>query len=147
MHRHLTCTCSPLGRLAIDLVRSHDGLVSIDLSSVAGLKEYGAARFADDLAAHQARPALRDGGESETLGVPLEDVARVPVLKLGADGCVVAGRVRAPHVKEVDATGAGDALAAAFCVSYLDGATPVEAAERAVVVASGSVTKAGARPS
>jgi sugar/nucleoside kinase (ribokinase family) len=50
-------------------------------------------------------------------------------------------------VKEVDATGAGDALAAAFCVSYLDGAAPIEAAERAVVIASGAVTRAGARPS
>jgi sugar/nucleoside kinase (ribokinase family) len=49
-------------------------------------------------------------------------------------------------VQEVDASGAGDALAAAFCVAYLDGATPVEAAEKAVVVASGAVTRAGARP-
>ena len=50
-------------------------------------------------------------------------------------------------MQEVDASGAGDALAAAFCVAYLDGATPVEAAEKAVVVASGAVTRAGARPS
>ena len=40
-----------------------------------------------------------------------------------------------------------DALAAAFCVSYLDGATPIEAAERAVIVASKAVTQVGARPS
>jgi ribokinase len=47
----------------------------------------------------------------------------------------------------VDPSGAGDAFAAAFCVAYLDGATPIEAAEKAVVVGSGSVTRAGARPS
>jgi sugar/nucleoside kinase (ribokinase family) len=135
-------------RLAIHIVRGHDGLVSIDLSSVAGLKEYGAARFADDLASIKPDLLFATEAESETLGVPMEKLAKVSVIKLGANGCQVGGRrVRAPHVKEVDPTGAGDALAAAFCVSYLDGATPIEAAERAVVIASGSVTKAGARPS
>jgi sugar/nucleoside kinase (ribokinase family) len=135
-------------RLAIDIVRGHDGLVSIDLSSVAGLKEYGAARFVDDLASIKPDVLFATEAESETLGVPMEKLAKVSVIKLGANGCQVGGqRVRAPQVKEVDPTGAGDALAAAFCVSYLDGATPVEAAERAVVIASGSVTKAGARPS
>jgi sugar/nucleoside kinase (ribokinase family) len=141
----------PLGasaRLAIDLVRGHDGLVSIDLSSVAGLKEYGAARFAGDLAGIKPDLLFATEAEAETLGVPMEKLAKVPVIKLGADGCRVGARhVRAPHVKEVDPTGAGDALAAAFCVAYLDGATPAESAERAVVVASGAVTKAGARPS
>jgi len=72
----------------------------------------------------------------------------LPVLKLGAEGCRVGGRhIPAPEVQEVDASGAGDAMAAAFCVAYLDGATPVEAAEKAVVVASGAVTRAGGRPS
>jgi sugar/nucleoside kinase (ribokinase family) len=135
-------------RAAIDLVRNQNGLLSIDLSSVAGLKEFGASRFADELT--QLRPDLlfATGAESETLGVPMEDLAKIPVLKLGSDGCQVLGRrIAAPHVEEVDPTGAGDALAAAFCVSYLDGATPIEAAERAVVIASGAVTRAGARPS
>jgi ribokinase len=78
----------------------------------------------------------------------MEELAKVPVLKLGAMGCRVSGQqIAAPQVREVDPTGAGDALAAAFCVSYLEGATPTAAAERAVVVASGAVTRAGARPS
>ena len=135
-------------KAAIDLVRNRNGLVSIDLSSVAGLKEYGAARFADELV--RLRPDLLFGtaAESEALGVRMEDMAKVAVLKLGADGCQVSGHhVRAPQVRAVDPSGAGDALAAAFCVSYLDGATPLEAADRAVVVASGAVTRAGARPS
>ncbi len=135
-------------RLAIDLVRHDGGLVSIDLSSAAGLKEYGAARFAAALAVLKPDVLFATAAESETLGVPMEDLARVPVLKLGASGCRVEGRlIPAPKVLEVDATGAGDALAAAFCVTYLDGATPIEAAEKAVVVASGAVTRAGARPS
>jgi sugar/nucleoside kinase (ribokinase family) len=135
-------------RMAIELVRSGGGLLSIDLSSVAGLKEYGATRFADDLARLKPDVMFATAAEAETLGAPLEDLAKVPVIKLGPDGCKVAGRrIPAPNVKAVDPTGAGDAFAAAFCVSYLDGATPIEAAERAVVVASGSVTRAGARPS
>jgi sugar/nucleoside kinase (ribokinase family) len=134
-------------RVAIDLVRSGNGLLSIDLSSAANLREYGGPRFADDLARLEPDLLFATKAESETLGVPMEKLAKVPVLKLGIDGCQVAGRhIRAPHVEEVDATGAGDALAAAFCVSYLDGASPIDAAERAVVIASGAVTRAGARP-
>jgi sugar/nucleoside kinase (ribokinase family) len=135
-------------RAAIDLVRNQNGLLSIDLSSVAGLKEFGASRFVDELTRLRPDLLFATGAESETLGVPMEDLAKIPVLKLGSDGCQVLGRrIAAPHVEEVDPTGAGDAFAAAFCVSYLDGATPIEAAERAVVIASGAVTRAGARPS
>ena len=140
----------PLGaatRTAIDLVRQAGGLLSIDLSSAAGIREYGAARIAGDLARLRPELLFATSAESETVGVPLEDLAKVPVLKLGRDGCRVSGRqIRSPQVQEVDGTGAGDAFAAAFCASYLDGAAPVEAAERAVLVASGSVTRAGGRP-
>ena len=135
-------------RTAIDLLRSRNCLLSIDLSSVAGLKEYGAERFVDDLTRLRPDLLFATAAESETLGRPMEDLAKVAVLKLGPDGCQVAGRhIAAPQVQEVDPTGAGDAFAAAFCVSYLEGSTPAEAAERAVVVASNAVTRAGARPS
>ena len=132
---------------AIDRVRDGGGVVSVDLSSVAGLNQYGPARMAYDLARLRPELLFATGVEAGALAVPLEGLAKVPVLKLGAAGCQVFGRtIPAPLVREVDATGAGDALAAAFCASYLDGATPIEAAGRAVLVAAGAVTRAGARP-
>ncbi len=134
-------------RAAIDLVRRAGGLVSIDLSSAVGLRRYGAERITDDLAVLMPELLFATAAESETLGVPMRYLAGVPVLKLGADGCKVSGKhIAAPPVEVVDATGAGDAFVAAFCVAYLDGATPIEAAERAVLVAADAVTRAGARP-
>ena len=74
-------------------------------------------------------------------------MAKVPVVKLGTRGARVFGRrVPASRVDAVDATGAGDAFAAAFCSAYLDGATPLEAAGRAVLVGAFAVTRMGARP-
>jgi len=104
--------------------------------------------MAYDLA--RLKPELLFGTAAEvaTIGVPAEHLAQVPVIKLGAAGCSVFGRViPAPAVQDVDGTGAGDAFAAAFCVAWLHGATPVEAAERAVVMAAEAVTRTGARPS
>jgi sugar/nucleoside kinase (ribokinase family) len=142
---------NPLGkatRAAIGVIRAAGGMLSIDLSSVAGLQEYGPTRMAYDLA--RLKPELLFGTAAEvaTIGVPVEHLAQVPVVKLGAAGCSVFGRtIPAPAVQNVDGTGAGDAFAAAFCVAWLHGATPIEAAERAVVVASEAVTRTGARPS
>ena len=140
----------PLGkaaRAAIGLVREGGGMLSIDLSSVAGLQEYGPSRMAYDLA--RLKPELLFGTAAEvaTIGVGVEHLAQVPVIKLGRAGCSVFGRqVPAPSVQHIDGTGAGDAFAAAFCEAWLNGATPIEAAERAVVVASEAVTRTGARP-
>jgi sugar/nucleoside kinase (ribokinase family) len=141
---------NPLGqasRAAISLVRDAGGMLSVDLSSVAGIQEYGPARMAYDLARLKPELLFGTAAEMETLGVGPEHLAQVPVIKLGAAGCTVFGRkIPAPAVQHVDATGAGDAFAAAFCAAWVHGATPVEAAERAVIVASEAVTRAGARP-
>jgi sugar/nucleoside kinase (ribokinase family) len=135
-------------RAAIAMVRMAGGLLSVDLSSVAGLKTFGGARMAGDLARIRPELLFATLAEAETLGVPLEKLATVPILKLGPAGARVSGRdIPAPHVRAVDPTGAGDAFAAAFCTSYLGGANPIKAAERAVTVASGAVAHAGARPS
>jgi ribokinase len=141
----------PLGkaaRAAISHIRDGGGMLSVDLSSVAGLEQYGPTRMAYDLA--RLKPELLFGTAAEvaTIGVPAEHLAQVPVIKLGAAGCSVFGRlIPAPAVQHVDGTGAGDAFAAAFCVAWIHGATPFEAAERAVVVASEAVTRTGASPS
>jgi ribokinase len=141
----------PLGkaaRAAITLIRDSGGMLSIDLSSVAGLEKYGPTRMAYDLA--RLKPELLFGTAAEvaTIGVPAEHLAQVPVIKLGAAGCSVFGRlIPAPAVQHVDGTGAGDAFAAAFCAAWIHGSTPFEAAERAVVVASEAVTRTGGRPS
>jgi len=135
-------------RVAIDVVRKGGGMLAIDLSSAAGLREFGAHRMAYNLARLSPEVLLATSAEAETLGVPIEQLAQVPVVKLGRNGCRVFNHtIPAPEVDVVDPTGAGDAFAAAFCVAWLHGATPLESAEQAVAMAAESVTKAGARPS
>lgn len=66
----------------------------------------------------------------------------------GAEGCVLywngdRRRFRAPEVKEVDATGAGDVFATAFFIRWFRTRDPWEAARFATLVASHSVTRVG----
>lgn len=135
-------------RAAIRIVREAKGMLAVDLSSAAGLRAYGPSRMAYVLARLTPEVLFATEKEAETLAVPLESLAQVPVLKRGALGCTVFGReIAAPDVHAIDPTGAGDAFAAAFCVAWLRGATPVEAAETAVTAATRSVSLVGARPS
>ncbi len=135
-------------RAAIRAVRESKGMLSVDLSSAAGLRAYGPARMAYVLARLSPELLFATQAEADTLAVPLPSLAQVPVLKLGPLGCSVFGRtLAAPPARSIDPTGAGDAFAAAFCVAWLGGATPFEAAERAMTSASQAVTLAGARPS
>ena len=135
-------------RAAIRLVRDSKGMLAVDLSSAAGLRAYGPARMAYVLARLKPEVLFATEAEAETLAVPLDSLAQVPVLKLGAAGCRVFGKtISAPAVHAVDPTGAGDAFAAAFCSAWLHGAAPVDAAEQAVQAATRSVLVAGARPS
>jgi sugar/nucleoside kinase (ribokinase family) len=140
----------PLGqaaRAAIALVREAGGMLSIDLSSVAGLQAYGPSKMAYDLALLKPELLFGTAAEVAQVGVPVEHLAQVPVVKLGSGGCSVFGRrIPAPAVPHVDGTGAGDAFAAAFSAAWLRGATPFEAAERAVTVASEAVSAIGAQP-
>ena len=135
-------------RAAVSMVRLRGGILALDLSSAAGLREYGPARMAHQLKDLAPDLLFATEAEAETLGIPLERLAKLSVVKLGSAGCRVLGQVfAAPPVDEVDTTGAGDALAAAFCSAYLRGATPIEAARHAVEVAATAVTTVGARPS
>jgi sugar/nucleoside kinase (ribokinase family) len=134
-------------RRAVEEVRSRGGMLSIDLSSVAGLLEYGPARMVSDIDRMRPDMLFATAAEAETLAVSHEGVATHVVVKFGPAGCQVGSRrIVAPAVEVVDSTGAGDAFAAAFCASILHGAAPVEAAERAVAVAAEAVGHAGARP-
>lgn len=134
-------------RAAITVVRDQGGMLAVDLSSAAGLRAYGPARMAYVLAKLKPEVLFATRAEADTLGVPLEQLAQIPIVKLGASGCSIFGtEIPAPPVQVIDPTGAGDAFAAAFCVNWLAGATPIEAAERAVSAAAQSVTRAGARP-
>lgn len=135
-------------RAAIRVVRDAKGMLAVDLSSAAGLEVFGPSRMAYVLARLAPELLFATEHEADTLAVPLESLAQVPVLKRGALGCRVFGRdIPAPEVRALDPTGAGDAFAAAFCVAWLRGAAPVEAAEQAVAAASQSVALVGARPS
>ncbi|HVG67757.1 MAG TPA: carbohydrate kinase family protein [Gaiellales bacterium] len=72
--------------------------------------------------------------------------AGLVVVKRGARGASAGGvDVAPPAVDAVDATGAGDGLNGALAAALADGADLTTAARRAVVAASLSVTRAGAR--
>lgn len=73
---------------------------------------------------------------------------KILVVTEGAAGAVLywhgdRRRFRAPSVKEVDATGAGDIFAAAFFVRYLNTRDPWEATRFATLLASHSVERSG----
>jgi len=73
------------------------------------------------------------------------------LVSLGSSGAVLVRRggpaidIKAPRVKAIDATGAGDALNGALAAALAGGLSLEQAARRAVVAASLSVTCAGAR--
>lgn len=73
---------------------------------------------------------------------------RILVVTEGAAGAVLywhgdRRRFRAPQVREVDATGAGDIFAAAFFIRYLHTRDPWEATRFATLLASHSVERPG----
>ena len=73
------------------------------------------------------------------------------MLKLDADGALVYDNGNISHLPPatnnlVDATGAGDSFAGAFLAKYLGGATPVEAANFAIIISAWVIEHLGARP-
>ncbi len=115
------------------------------------------ARLAADDARRSGRPT--DGAEDpiRSARMLLETTSEGPgagqaiLVSLGSSGAVLVPKVgraidiKSPRVKAVDATGAGDALNGALAAALAGGLGLEVAARRAVVAATLSVTRAGAR--
>lgn len=96
-----------------------------------------------------AAELLETRDRNEMIDGLLERGARTVILKLGADGVIVATpdarrHVHAHRVDPVDATGAGDTFDGAFLARTLEGATVNEAARHAVVASALSTLGHGA---
>jgi ribokinase len=126
---------------------AHDaGLdVSIDVSSAAAVRAFGAERLRDRLVAIAPDTLFATEAERDAIGADLR--ASTWVLKRGAAGCIFARdgvyvELPAAEVEVVDSTGAGDALAAGFLL----GGPLDAAARRAMRAAARCVSKLGSMP-
>lgn len=87
--------------------------VTLDLASAHDIELYGAQRFTSLV--HELKPDLVFANEAERAVMP--ELETSWVIKLGAGGAIFPeGRLDALSVTAVDATGAGDALAAGYLV-------------------------------
>ncbi len=118
---------------AAELARAEGARVSIDLSAWTRIREFGPAAFRDRLEAIEPDVVFANEPEWEIVGGAYA-LARTAVIKRGARGIRVVGEQEAelqPVAGDVvDATGAGDALAAGFLVGGPELA--VEAAARCI---------------
>jgi sugar/nucleoside kinase (ribokinase family) len=155
---HLAPQVAVRHRASVARLRGQVAFLSVDPSPhyARELDEPGLARL---LAG--ARALLPSRAEVERLGgtgdwpalVARLRAAGFPevVLKLGAEGCLVAGpgagppeRIPAVRARVVDPTGAGDAFCGAYAATRALGLDPLEAGRRAVVAAAMVVECAGA---
>jgi sugar/nucleoside kinase (ribokinase family) len=112
---------------AADLARAVGGRVSVDLSSVNVIRDFGTDRLAARFV--RIRPDVVFGNEAEHAELSVPSDARV--VKRGARGATIDGQDYLPVPGEVvDTTGAGDALAAGYLVGGPERA--MEAAARCV---------------
>ncbi|HET7046428.1 MAG TPA: carbohydrate kinase family protein [Gaiellaceae bacterium] len=106
----------PAGRaaeLAAELARAAGARVSVDLSSWTVIRDYGPARLRERLKRIGPDAVFATEAEWAALGGQSDNLSLV--LKRGAAGIVVDGVAFPAHdARAVDATGAGDALAAGF---------------------------------
>ena len=125
---------------AAELARERGARVSVDLSAWTRIREYGPVRFRELLERLAPDVIFANEAEWEIVGAAY-GLAPTAVVKRGARGVLVLGEERielpAAEVEVVDATGAGDALAAGFLVG---------GPELAVEAAACCVGKLGAMP-
>jgi ribokinase len=120
---------------AAGAVRSSGGRVSVDLASWAAIRDYGPERVHALLRALEPDVVFATERERQTLGA---DLSATWVVKRGVDGFVVSdAEWPAAPAEQIDATGAGDALAAGFLVG---------GPELAAQTAARCVAKLGAMP-
>lgn len=144
---------------AIEVAKNHGVRVSYDTNLRLKLWPLARARaiiMATAGMSDVCLPSLEDGrqltGEDDPDAIAdafLAAGAKLVVLKLGADGALVADgrsreRVAAFPVEPVDATGAGDTFDGAFLAKTIAGATPVDAAIYANAAAALSTLGHGA---
>jgi sugar/nucleoside kinase (ribokinase family) len=116
---------------AVELARANGARISVDLSAWTRIREYGPERFRRQVEALEPDVVFANEAEWEIVGAAYS-LASTAVVKRGSRGVLVLGEERVelppPPGEVVDATGAGDALAAGFLVGGPELA--VEAAAR-----------------
>jgi ribokinase len=125
---------------ATELARLNGARVSVDLSAWTRIRAYGPQAFRERLEALAPDVIFANEAEWEIVGGAYA-LAPTAVVKRGARGLLVLGEERlelpAPPREIVDATGAGDALAAGYLVG---------GPELALEAAARCVAKLGAMP-
>src|SRR5206468_12312800 len=113
-------------RTAVEMVRLGRGRVSVDLSSVAGLVDYGPARMMSDLARIKPDILFATAAEADAMPHAMDGLAPVTAAKLGAAGCIVLGRrIASPAADVFDFTGAGHACAAVIVFLIISAEGPL----------------------
>jgi sugar/nucleoside kinase (ribokinase family) len=132
-HLHLACALSPLQAWtpAIRGLRSQGLTISLDPGwnpqVLQSPRLPDLLRECDFVFPNEIEARTMTGEKSvERAAKKLAQWVRLPVVKLGRDGCIVVQeekllRVKSIHVHVVDATGAGDAFNGGFLHGYLSG--------------------------
>ncbi|MGI8562870.1 MAG: hypothetical protein ACR2MZ_04820 [Candidatus Dormibacter sp.] len=128
---------------AVATARSASATLSVSLAGPEQIIQHGRRRLTQELAA--LRPELLFASEAgdALLTAPLSELCVVPVVSIESGGLRVFDR-QVPALHRLNSGGA--ALTAAFCVAYLEGATPLEAAGRAVLLGRAAASDGKRRP-
>jgi ribokinase len=131
---------------AAELARAHGARVSVDLSAWPEIRAYGPVRFRELLDRLAPDVLFANEAEWEIVGGAYL-AAPLSVIKRGARGVTIASPearldLASAAAEAVDATGAGDALAAGFLL----GGSLEEAGRRGLEAAARCISRPGAMP-